>query len=197
MSTCVLMIRGEAGTHSNLAARQTLRQACLCMLVSGWCDIRCGRPDQRRILQSRSQLPLVCQAAAHCAPPAAAQGAPPCRSAPALLLISPLAAPPRPLFIPPLSGTMRVILKPLLPEIPGFGAAVVSLRKPPIVRFHLDFGKSLGGSYSAGAIKVRTRGCWRWRLSSRTGCPASAWAAATGRGAQSNCGAAQRMRCGS
>lgn len=52
------------------------------------------------------------------------------------------------------SGTMRVILKPLLPEIPGFGAAVVSLRKPPIVRFHLDFGKSLGGSYSAGAIKA-------------------------------------------
>ena len=32
---------------------------------------------------------------------------------------------------------------------------MVSLRKPPIVRFNLNFGKSLGGGYSAGAIKVR------------------------------------------
>lgn len=52
------------------------------------------------------------------------------------------------------SGTLRVILKPLLPELPGFGAAVVSLRKPPIVRFNLNFGKGMGGGYSAGAIKV-------------------------------------------
>lgn len=50
------------------------------------------------------------------------------------------------------SGTMRVILTPLLPEIPGFGAAVVSLMKPPIVKFHLDFGAAFGGSYSASAI---------------------------------------------
>lgn len=40
------------------------------------------------------------------------------------------------------------------PQIPGFGAAVVSLRAPPIIRFALDFGKGFGGSYSAGAIKV-------------------------------------------
>ncbi|PSC74351.1 synaptotagmin-5-like [Micractinium conductrix] len=52
------------------------------------------------------------------------------------------------------SGTLRVILKPLVPEIPGFGAAVVSLRKPPLIRFNLDFGASMGGSYSAGAIKA-------------------------------------------
>ncbi|KAL4853134.1 Synaptotagmin-5 [Chlorella vulgaris] len=52
------------------------------------------------------------------------------------------------------SGTLRVILRPLLPEIPGFGAAVVSLRAPPIVRFSLDFGKSMGGGYTAGAIKA-------------------------------------------
>ena len=56
------------------------------------------------------------------------------------------------------SGTLRVILKPLLPEIPGFGAAVVSLRQPPIVRFNLNFGKSLGGGYSAAAIQVRGTG---------------------------------------
>lgn len=53
------------------------------------------------------------------------------------------------------SGTLRISLKPLLPEIPGFGAAMVSLRQPPIVRFNLDFGKSMGGGYTAGAIKVR------------------------------------------
>lgn len=33
-------------------------------------------------------------------------------------------------------------------------AAVVSLRAPPVVRFSLDFGKSMGGGYTAGAIKV-------------------------------------------
>ena len=127
---------------------------------------------------------------------------PHCRAAPLLPQVTNLAV----------SGTARVQLKPLLPEVPGFGAAVVSLMKvcscaavvcsgavqcgvvlencirppsrfpcaalpcpalppglydflyppplllhtmqPPIVRFNLDFGKGLGGSYSAGAIKV-------------------------------------------
>ena len=50
------------------------------------------------------------------------------------------------------SGTIRVILGPLLPEIPGFGAATISLMQPPIVKFHLDFGAAFGGSYTAGAI---------------------------------------------
>ena len=50
------------------------------------------------------------------------------------------------------SGTLRVILSPLLPEIPGFGAAPISLMKPPVVKFHLDFGAAFGGSYTAGAI---------------------------------------------
>ena len=50
------------------------------------------------------------------------------------------------------SGTIRVIFSPLMPEIPGFGAATVSLMKPPIVKFHLDFGAAFGGSYTAGAI---------------------------------------------
>lgn len=50
------------------------------------------------------------------------------------------------------SGTLRVILSPLLPEIPGFGAATISLMKPPVVKFHLDFGAAFGGSYSAGAV---------------------------------------------
>jgi hypothetical protein len=50
------------------------------------------------------------------------------------------------------SGTIRVILMPLLPEIPGFGAATISLMTPPVVKFHLDFGAAFGGSYTAGAI---------------------------------------------
>lgn len=52
------------------------------------------------------------------------------------------------------SGTARIILSPLLPEIPGFGAATVSLMKPPVVKFHLDFGAAFGGSYTANAIKA-------------------------------------------
>jgi hypothetical protein len=52
------------------------------------------------------------------------------------------------------SGTARVILMPLLPEIPGFGAATVSLMKPPVVKFHLDFGAAFGGSYSAKMIQA-------------------------------------------
>jgi len=50
------------------------------------------------------------------------------------------------------SGTLRVILSPLLPEIPGFGAATISLMKPPVVKFHLDFGAAFGGAISAGAV---------------------------------------------
>ena len=52
------------------------------------------------------------------------------------------------------SGTARIILMPLVPEIPGFGAATVSLMQPPIVKFHLDFGAAFGGSYSAKMIQV-------------------------------------------
>lgn len=52
------------------------------------------------------------------------------------------------------SGTARIMLKPLLPEIPGFGAATVSLMKTPTIKFHLDFGAAFGGSMSANAIRA-------------------------------------------
>lgn len=52
------------------------------------------------------------------------------------------------------SGTLRVVLRPLLPEIPGFGAATVALMRPPVVRFHLDFGRAFGGSLAAGRVKA-------------------------------------------
>jgi hypothetical protein len=74
------------------------------------------------------------------------------------LLLPASRTPPRP-TLPACSGTARIMLKPLVPVVPGFGAAVVSLRAPPIVRFNLNFGKSLGGGYSAGAIKVCTVVC--------------------------------------
>lgn len=52
------------------------------------------------------------------------------------------------------SGTARIVLRPLVDTVPGFGAALVSLRVPPIVRFHLNFGKAFGGAASAGAIRL-------------------------------------------
>lgn len=50
------------------------------------------------------------------------------------------------------SGTLRVTLAPLLPEIPGFGAATVSMMRPPLIKFRLDFGAAFGGSVSAKAV---------------------------------------------
>ncbi|KAK9868031.1 hypothetical protein WJX84_002145 [Apatococcus fuscideae] len=52
------------------------------------------------------------------------------------------------------SGVIRVLLAPLCPEIPCFGAAVVALRKPPLLHFKLDFGKALGSAYTAKAIRL-------------------------------------------
>lgn len=52
------------------------------------------------------------------------------------------------------SGQARVMLSPLIPDIPGFGAMTVALMRPPRVKFHLDFGKAFGGSLSAKAVKA-------------------------------------------
>lgn len=52
------------------------------------------------------------------------------------------------------SGQVRVMLSPLIPDIPGFGAMTVALMRPPQVKFHLDFGKAFGGSLSAKAVKA-------------------------------------------
>jgi hypothetical protein len=35
-----------------------------------------------------------------------------------------------------------------------FGCAIVSFKSMPRIKYHLDFGNALGGSYSAGAIKA-------------------------------------------
>lgn len=52
------------------------------------------------------------------------------------------------------SGEARIILRPLLNEIPGFGAATVSLLRQPVVRFKLNFGSALGGGVTAGAVRA-------------------------------------------
>ena len=51
-----------------------------------------------------------------------------------------------------LSGTLRVTLSPLLPEIPGFGAATISMIRPPLIKLSLDFGAALGGVYLAKCV---------------------------------------------
>eukprot|EP01026_Neomeris_dumetosa_P041862 TRINITY_DN3476_c0_g1_i4.p1 TRINITY_DN3476_c0_g1~~TRINITY_DN3476_c0_g1_i4.p1 ORF type:complete len:510 (+),score=48.64 TRINITY_DN3476_c0_g1_i4:335-1864(+) len=50
-------------------------------------------------------------------------------------------------------GQLRILLKPLLSEIPCFGAVVVSMTKPPVIKFNLDFG-ALGGSLTAAPVKA-------------------------------------------
>lgn len=47
------------------------------------------------------------------------------------------------------AGTFRIILSPLVPTIPCFGAAVISLRKPPLIHFSLDFAGA-----GASAVKM-------------------------------------------
>lgn len=49
-------------------------------------------------------------------------------------------------------GTMRLALQPLLPVIPGFGAALLSMTKSPHIKFTLDFGPALGGKYTAKPV---------------------------------------------
>jgi hypothetical protein len=39
-------------------------------------------------------------------------------------------------------------------RIPPFGCAIVCFKTMPRIKYHLDFGNALGGSYSAGAIKA-------------------------------------------
>lgn len=53
-----------------------------------------------------------------------------------------------------IQAVARVMLAPLVGEIPGFGAAVIALRKPPQIKFKLDFGKALGSAYTAKAVRL-------------------------------------------
>lgn len=50
------------------------------------------------------------------------------------------------------TGTVGVVLKPLVDEIPGFGAVLITLMKPPKISYRVDLGKALGGNLTGGAI---------------------------------------------
>eukprot|EP00210_Caulerpa_lentillifera_P002283 g2193.t1 len=51
------------------------------------------------------------------------------------------------------SGTLRIVLKPIVSEIPCFGAIIASFLKAPALQFHCDFGRALGGSASGKMVK--------------------------------------------
>ncbi|MEW5300646.1 MAG: hypothetical protein WDW36_003560 [Sanguina aurantia] len=50
------------------------------------------------------------------------------------------------------SGTLVLICKPLVKSVPGFGALLLSMVRPPCIRFGLDFGAALGGRVSAAPV---------------------------------------------
>lgn len=50
-------------------------------------------------------------------------------------------------------GTLRLIFKPLVSEMPGFGAVIATFVRTPTVRFNMDFGKALGGSVSGRMVE--------------------------------------------
>jgi hypothetical protein len=47
---------------------------------------------------------------------------------------------------------MKVVLQPLLPVVPGFGAALVSFTSTPQIKFGLDFGPAMGGKFTAKPV---------------------------------------------
>jgi Ca2+-dependent lipid-binding protein len=49
-------------------------------------------------------------------------------------------------------GTMRLGLTRLVPQLPGFGALMVSMARTPQVKFSLDFGPALGGKFTAKPV---------------------------------------------
>lgn len=49
-------------------------------------------------------------------------------------------------------ATIKVILKPLVDKIPGFAAAAVALKAPPIIKYRFDFGAAFGGSFTTAPI---------------------------------------------
>ncbi|CAD7701174.1 unnamed protein product [Ostreobium quekettii] len=57
-----------------------------------------------------------------------------------------------------LVGGIRVVMKPLVDVIPGFGAVVVTALRPPSIKFNLDFGKALGGSMAGSPVKTLING---------------------------------------
>jgi hypothetical protein len=49
-------------------------------------------------------------------------------------------------------GKLGVHLRPLVDQIPGFGAIIITLMKPPKIRYQVNLGAALGGSITAAPI---------------------------------------------
>jgi hypothetical protein len=49
-------------------------------------------------------------------------------------------------------GTVGVHLRPLVDEIPGFGAVIITLTKPPKINYHVDLGAAMGGAVVGGSV---------------------------------------------
>ncbi|KAG1659304.1 hypothetical protein FOA52_003660 [Chlamydomonas sp. UWO 241] len=50
-------------------------------------------------------------------------------------------------------GSLRVRAAPMTDKIPGFGAIMVTLERPPRFKYYLNFGTALGGAFIASVIK--------------------------------------------
>ncbi|GFR39731.1 hypothetical protein Agub_g212 [Astrephomene gubernaculifera] len=50
------------------------------------------------------------------------------------------------------AATVRVVLNPLVPRIPGFVGAMATVPKPPLIKYRLDFGRAMGGSMAPAAV---------------------------------------------
>lgn len=49
-------------------------------------------------------------------------------------------------------ATLKVIMKPLVDEIPGFAGVAVALKSPPTIKYRLNFGALSGGSVTTAPI---------------------------------------------
>ncbi|MEW5302412.1 MAG: hypothetical protein WDW36_005202 [Sanguina aurantia] len=52
------------------------------------------------------------------------------------------------------AGTLRIILKPLVAEVPGFAAAQITFVRPPLIKYSLNFGSALGGGITAKPVTL-------------------------------------------
>ncbi|GLI60523.1 hypothetical protein VaNZ11_002529 [Volvox africanus] len=50
------------------------------------------------------------------------------------------------------AATLRVVLRPLVPRLPGFVALMATVPKPPLIKYRLDFGKAMGGAVAPMAV---------------------------------------------
>jgi len=48
-------------------------------------------------------------------------------------------------------STIKVILKPLVDEVPGFAGVAIALKSPPTIKYRLNFGTLSGGSFTVSS----------------------------------------------